>query len=32
MKETLAPSVMLTEELSELMSRVVKQIPYDYRR
>lgn len=32
MKETLAPSVMFTEELSELITRLVKQIPYDYRR
>jgi hypothetical protein len=32
MKETIAPSVMFTEELSELITRLVKQIPYDYRR
>lgn len=32
MKEAIAPSVMLTETLSELMTRLVKQIPYEYRR
>jgi hypothetical protein len=32
MKETIAPSVMFTEELAELITRLVKQIPYDSRR
>lgn len=32
MKEAIAPSVTFTEELSELMTRLVKQIPYEYRR
>ena len=32
MKVALAPSVPFTEELSELLTRLVKQIPYEYRR
>lgn len=32
MKEAIAPSVMFTEELSELITRLLKRIPYDYRR
>jgi len=32
MKEASAPSVMFTEELSELITRLVKQILYEYRR
>ena len=32
MKEAIAPSVTFTEELSDLITRLVKQIPYEYRR
>jgi hypothetical protein len=32
MKEAIARSVTFTEELSELITRLVKQIPYDSRR
>ena len=31
-KEVIAPSVPFTEELSELITRLVKQIPNEYRR
>ena len=32
MKETIVPLVAFTEELSELITRLVKQIPYEHRR
>lgn len=32
MKEAIIPLVAFTEELSELITRLVKQIPYEYRR
>ena len=32
MKEAIIPLVTITEELSELITRLVKQIPYEYRR
>ena len=32
MKEAITPSITLTEELSDLMTRLVKQIPYEHRR
>ena len=32
MKEAITSSVPFTEELSELITRLVKQIPYEYRR
>jgi len=32
MKETIVPLVAFTEELSELITCLVKQIPYEHRR
>ena len=32
MKEVMVPSITFTEELSELITRLVKQIPYEHRR
>jgi len=32
MKEAIAPLITISEELSELITRLVKQIPYEHRR